>query len=194
MQSELYISKLFKIFLVSVVFAAGLVLFIIFNTQNKPRAITIESDFTEDIKKFTNQDFKTSLYTIDVVLVGDLSFDPVSKNAIGNFYYKSDPNKNAITYYLVPTKDDKYIISTLSDNKDSSSVFKEVTKDELIGLAKDGSPVRMEHTYRLDSTQDLYDSSILDDIFMIYKNAGGYKLPIPFDFMFKASTISFYNI
>jgi len=191
MKQELQINTTFLIILVISIIITGVAFFHLFKLQNELRPIVFGEHYTIDVKKNINKDYNSAFYSLDVILTGKITFDIITGDAVGNFYFKSDPAKNVFRYRLPISDNNEFYIGTYPTGSTPNPVWEMKSKDDFIEFAHDGAIAQIGEIFRLDWAQDVNLIISTDKVLTSLKNAEGNRISIPNNFSFKASSISF---
>lgn len=190
---------LISIFVV-VVAITSILLFILFNKQKSIRspssspspAATGTSDrvsFSPDARRAKTGN--KVYYFLKVVLVDKPSFDLISGDALGSFYFQNDPAKNIFKYRLMTQGIDKFQIGLYFTDFQSKSNWNIRSKSELIDLAQPGAIAEIRGGFDLTMEDQSSAVTHIEEVFQLFSESYGKRISVPEGFTFEALQIGF---
>lgn len=186
-----YPNKLFNKFAFIVYVLFGVIFLTLFVLQNKPHTITTAEYISQDIKKITNDEYKIALFSLNVVLVGNLDFDSNTNTATGHYFFANDPEKNVFTFSQVMNGDGQLRVGYFISNPLQTKRWEMRDKNGYSLIVKDGASVNLVASLQLNNPQDKYDFDVIDNALSGVQKANEKNIKIPDDFIFKVSSINF---
>ena len=188
---------------VIIVIVTSILLFLLFNKQRNnvspsptPEATATTTTelsekvfFSPDAKRIKTGDIV--YYFFRVVLVDKPSFDLVTGDALGTFYFENDPSKNTFKYRFVTQDIEQFQIGIYSSDFQSKSAWNIRPKAEFVDFAQPGTVAEMRGAFDLRIKEQDTMVSKIESILQIFKDSYGGTINVPDNFVFEAVQMGF---